>query len=441
MPDPKASRPERAFRSRRALNWVTLGLTYATFYMGRYNLSVANFSMSREFGWSKAEIGWILTAGFGVYGISTVINGPLTDRFGGRRVLLFGTAGAAVFNLLFGLGSLFGAGAKSWLLGYFIAAFALNNYFQSFGACAVVKVNSGWFRVDERGVFGGIFGAMIQAGRALTMAVGPLILAFLPWRWLFILPSLLLFAIWFAVFRTVRDLPEDAGLPALDTGDGSVAMAGPVPFSFLLRRVFTNPVMLSLTLASFCIGFSRQGLDQWMIRYFEEFHRIRDGSPLFAMLGWGAPMLGVAGGLLSGALSDRLFSARRPPVIFIFFVGQALFFFLLGRAVGPWSAVLAILGASLCINGCHGLLAGVATMDFGGKHASGSAAGLVDGAQYLAGAFAGHWMGLLLDRRGWGVWGYSLIPSAAVGALLMALLWNARPQGQSATAPGLAEAA
>ncbi len=432
MPD--APRHEPTFRRRRARNWLTLGTAYATFYMGRYNLSVANFSMSREFGWSKADIGWILTAGFAVYGFSTVINGPLTDRFGGRRVLLVGTAGAAVFNFAFGLGSLFGAGRGSLLLGYFIAAFAANNYFQSFGACSIVKVNAGWFRLEERGVFGGIFGAMIQAGRALTMAVGPVILAHLPWRWLFFIPSLLLVAVWLAVWRNVRDTPEQAGLPTLETGDGSGELEGPVSFSYLLAKVFRNPLMLSLTLASFCIGFSRQGMDQWMIRYFEEFQRVRHGAPLFLALGWGAPMLGVVGGLLSGALSDRLFAARRPPVIFLFFVGQILFFLLLGRAEGPWAAVFAILGASLCINGCHGLLAGVATMDFGGKHASGSAAGLVDGAQYLAGALAGHWMGLLLDRQGWGVWGYSLIPSAAVGAVLMALLWNAKPHAAAAAA-------
>jgi OPA family glycerol-3-phosphate transporter-like MFS transporter len=431
---PELPQHDDAFRRRRGINWFTLGLTYATFYMGRYNFSVAQKSLSDEFGWSKGDVGWILTAGFAVYGISTVVNGPLTDRFGGRRVLLVGTAGAAVCNLLFGLGSFFGVGARSWLLGYLATSFALNNYFQSFGACAIVKVNAGWFQLRERGVFGGIFGAMIQGGRALTYAVSGPLIAWFSWKWGFFLPSVLLTVIFFAVWRNVQDTPEAAGLPPLDTGDGSGHIEGRVPFGYLLRRVFTNPIMLTLTLASFCIGFSRQGLDQWMARYFQEVHHLTALSLKFQLLGWGAPLFGVAGGLLAGTASDRLFGSRRPPVIFFFFLGQLLSFGLLSRAVGPWSALGAILGASLCINACHSMIAGVASMDFGGKYAAGSAAGIIDGVQYLAGALTGHWMGNWLERYGWGNWAYMLMPTALVGACLMATIWRADPRRQAAAA-------
>jgi len=224
------------------------------------------------------------------------------------------------------------------------------------------------------------------------------------------------------------------GLPALDTGDGSDDIQGRVPFSYILRRVFTNPTMLTLTLASFCIGFSRQGLDQWMARYFQEVHKLTALSLNFQMLGWGAPIFGIAGGILAGNLSDRVFGSRRPPVIFCFFLGQIFFFALLSQAVGPWAALGAILGASLCISACHSLIAGVASMDFGGKHAAGSAAGIIDGVQYLAGAVTGHWMGAWLERYGWGHWAYMLMPTAAVGACLMAAIWSAHPSRKVAPA-------
>lgn len=425
---PEQPQHDAAFRRRRGINWFTLGLTYATFYMGRYNLGVAQLSISKEFGWSKADIGWIISAGLATYGVSTFINGPLSDRFGGRRVLLIGTAGAAVCNLLFGFGALFGVGAKAWLLGYFMAMFAINNYFQSFGACSIVKINAAWFTMGERGVFGGIFGAMIQGGRFLILSLGGLIVAYLPWQWVFFIPSLALAAIFFAARRNVRDSPESAGLPPLETGDASDAIDGPVPFSYLVRKVFSNPVMLSMALTSFCIGLSRHGLDQWMPRYFMEVHHLDGKTLAYQAVSVGAPLCGIIGGLISGTVSDKVFGARRPPVIFCFFVGQLLFFLLLSMAVSPYAAAAAILGASLCINGCHSLLAGVSSMDFGGRHAAASAAGLFDGMQYLAGAVAGHWMGLFLDQRGWSVWAYSLMPTAAVGAILMLFLWNARPR-------------
>src|SRR5512137_576203 len=109
-----------AFRRRRALNWLTLGFTYAAMYMGRYNLSFANKALSDTYGWDKTEIGAIITAALTLYGFSALFNGPIADRIGGRRAMLIGSVGAAFFNLLFGLGAYFGfLGTGSFLLGYF----------------------------------------------------------------------------------------------------------------------------------------------------------------------------------------------------------------------------------------------------------------------------------------------------------------------------------
>ena len=55
--------------------------------------------------------------------------------------------------------------------------YAANQYFQSFGALSVVKVNAPWFHVKERGVFGGVFGMMISSGYFLALTVGGWILA------------------------------------------------------------------------------------------------------------------------------------------------------------------------------------------------------------------------------------------------------------------------
>ena len=47
----------RGFRARRGLNWGFLGLLYTSFYMCRYNFSIANKSISEEFGFSRARDG------------------------------------------------------------------------------------------------------------------------------------------------------------------------------------------------------------------------------------------------------------------------------------------------------------------------------------------------------------------------------------------------
>jgi MFS transporter, OPA family, glycerol-3-phosphate transporter len=79
------------------------------------------------------------------------------------------------------------------------------------------------------------------------------------------------------------------------------------------------------------------------------------------------------------------------------------------------------------IFGVHGMLSGTASMDFGGRKAAATAAGLLDGVQYLGSGLVGFGLGWLLDVCGWKIWPYALIPFSVVGAALMLLLWNARP--------------
>jgi len=45
-----------AFRRRRGLNWLILGLTYASYYMCRYNFRYATPGMVEEFGFDKLAI-------------------------------------------------------------------------------------------------------------------------------------------------------------------------------------------------------------------------------------------------------------------------------------------------------------------------------------------------------------------------------------------------
>src|SRR5438132_10617798 len=116
-----------------------------------------------------------------------IFNGPLADRIGGRRAILVGAAGSAVMNFVIGLLFLGGWGTKI-IVGMSLL-YSVNMYFQSFGALSVVKVNAAWFHVRERGVFGGVFGAMISAGYFLALAVGGWILAHFPWYMVFIIPS------------------------------------------------------------------------------------------------------------------------------------------------------------------------------------------------------------------------------------------------------------
>ncbi|MFH1010217.1 MAG: MFS transporter, partial [bacterium] len=90
-----------AFRLRRFLNWFPLGLTYAFLYMGRYNLTVAKNALGELM--TKEQFGIIFAAGTITYAFAFLINGPLTDRIGGKKAILAGAIGSAAMNVLMGI--------------------------------------------------------------------------------------------------------------------------------------------------------------------------------------------------------------------------------------------------------------------------------------------------------------------------------------------------
>lgn len=413
------------YRRRRFRNWFPLGLTYATFYMGRYNFNVVKGDMGKMFHLDKGEMGVIATAGFWTYALSVMFNGPLADKIGGKRAILFGALGAALVNLIIGL--LFLSGWQTKIIVGMSLLYAMNCYFQSFGALSVVKVNSAWFHVRERGVFGGIFGIMISSGYWLALTVGGWILAHFPWYAVFLVPAAAILLMFLIDVFAVKDTPKGAGFEDFNTGDASAGDETPVDFSYIVKKVFTHPIILTIACAEFCTGFVRQGLLLYFTEFLKEVHHIPTGSWLYAWAGNGITIGGIAGGLLCGYMSDHWFQSRRAPVAFIFYIGQILSLLALGMAGSPELATFLIGFSCMWIFGVHGMLSGTASADFGGKKAAASAAGLLDGVQYVASGFTGFGLGFLLDKYGWGIWTYCIIPFSLIGGLLMLRLWNAKP--------------
>jgi OPA family glycerol-3-phosphate transporter-like MFS transporter len=410
------------------MNWLTLGFTYAAMYMGRYNLSFANKSLSDTYGWDKTEVGTIISAALTIYGVSALFNGPIADKIGGRKAMLIGVFGSVIFNLAFGLGAYIGfLGAGSVLLAYFASAWSLNAYFQSFSALSLIKVNSSWFHRRERGVFSAIFGSMIQSGRALIFVIGGIAVTFLPWQWVFFIPAVIMLGMGLVTAAVVRDSPEDVGYPAFDTDDASSGDTEKVDMKYLMKKVFTNPITITIAIAEFCTGFVRHGFEQWFPRYMQEAQHLALDSPVFQKGALSVVIAGIAGAFAAGTLSDWLFKSRRPPVAFLGYFLQILCLSVIWVSPGITWIITAFVINSFAISMVHSMLSGTASMDFGGRKAAASATGMFDGMQYIGGAAVGSGMGWMLEHLGWGAWGPSMIGFSVIGAVLMLKLWNAVP--------------
>jgi OPA family glycerol-3-phosphate transporter-like MFS transporter len=230
----------------------------------------------------------------------------------------------------------------------------------------------------------------------------------------------------------VRDTPEETGHPSFDTADASSGDTEPVNMKYLVKKVFTNPVTVTIAIAEFCTGFVRHGFEQWFPRYMQEAQQLALDSPVFQKGALAVVLAGIAGAFAAGTVSDWVFKSRRPPVAFLGYVMQ------IGCLAVIWAApslgwiIVAFVVNSFAISMVHSMLSGTASMDFGGRKAAATATGMFDGMQYIGGAAVGSGMGWLLETFGWGVWGPSMIGFSVIGALLMMRLWNAVPKGRSA---------
>lgn len=443
------------FMVRRFINWFPLGMTYAFLYMGRYNLTVSKNSLGALM--TKEEFGTIFAAGTATYALSFLVNGPLVDRIGGKAGIIIAAVGSSLANI--GMGVLTWMVITGRLTSHVVLAFSLvyaaNMYFQSYGAVSIIKVKAYWFHVRERGVFGAIFGTLISFGvyfafdwgekiaemakagpgkdigwlhaliqRVFALEDGP---GDATWAVFFIPAAILI--VWAALDAwLIKDTPEEAGFPPFDTHDASSGlMHVHLTTTDLLRKVFTSPLMLLFAAVEMTSGVLRNGIMQWYSIFAKEVPQpgaewIRDNWGLLLCV------FGIVGGFTGGLVSDKLFQSRRGPPVAV--LGSLMFMLTLVMAVSMGRSPLMIGVAALfivaAVTGVHSLMSGTAAADFGGRKATGTCSGIIDGCVYLGSSLQSVGIGYLASKS-WLWWPVFLTPFALTGSILAFRFWHELP--------------
>ncbi len=443
------------FMTRRFINWFPLGMTYAFLYMGRYNLNVSKNALGTLM--TKEDFGIIFAAGTITYAFSFLVNGPLVDKIGGKKGILIAALGSAVANGVLGLLTYLmvqGRLREHSVLAFSIV-YAVNMYFQSYGAVSIIKVKAYWFHVRERGVFGAIFGTLISFGVYFAFDWGQIIVEMSHpeysggGQWLhhllrslfaleggtgdaiwavFYVPSIFLL-IWAALDAwLIKDHPEDAGFAHFDTHDASSGlMHEEYTAKQLLKQVFTSRLMLMIAAIEFTSGVLRNGVYQWYFIFAKE---VPQPGAEFFLKNWGLLLclFGIAGGFIGGLLSDKIFHSRRgPPVVFLssfMFLMTVLMAVFLYRS--PYVLGLASVFISMAVIGVHSLMSGTAAADFGGRKSTATASGIVDGFVYLGTGVQSFCLGFMTSKS-WLSWPLFLMPFTLVGVFIALKIWNDLP--------------
>ena len=449
------------FLNRRFVNWLPLGMTYAFLYMGRYNLQVAKNALGPLMG--NQDFGMIFGIGTGVYAFSLLVNGPLVDKLGGKKGILIAALGATAANAAMGVivwmvltGRL--TTSLFWPLS---ALYAVNMYFQSYGAVSIIKVKANWFHVRERGAFGAIFGTLISFGFYFAFEWGQAVIdatlvaapgtpnwltgamraLFVPggstvdatWA-VFFVPAIILFGWAILDWFLIKETPEDAGFPYLETHDGSFGhMHETYSTLDLLKKVFLNPLMLMFAFVELTAGVLRNGITQWYTIFAKQVPQV--GAEFYAGH-WGLSlcMFGIVGGFAAGLISDKIFQSRRGPpaalfCAFMLMMAAVMAMTLFSMPILVGLSALLIVAA---VTGVHSLMSGTAAADFGGRKAAATCSGIVDGCVYLGSTVQSFAVGFLTDKNfshhSWQWWPIFLMPFALVGGLIAWRIWHELPE-------------
>src|SRR5580704_15365507 len=85
------------------IRWILISWMFviaAIAFLDRVNISIAGQSISREFGLTNLQLGWVFSAFVAGYALFQAPGGRLADLYGPRKVLALGTVWWAIFTAL-----------------------------------------------------------------------------------------------------------------------------------------------------------------------------------------------------------------------------------------------------------------------------------------------------------------------------------------------------
>ncbi|GGH13464.1 glycerol-3-phosphate transporter [Sphingobacterium alkalisoli] len=407
--------------------FVGIFLGYAAYYFVRKNFSFSIKDLQDTMGYTKAELGFAMSALSIAYGLSKFLMGNVSDRSNARYFLAAGLVLSSLTMIFMGLSSF----ATSSITIMFSLLF-INGWVQGMGWPACGRVVVHWYSIRERGTAMSIWNLAHNVGGFL---VGPLTILgvelFANWQARLYFPGLVAIIVAFISILLVRDTPQSCGLPPIEeynkdypkTYDSSQEKEFSAKEIFL-KYVLNNRLLWFIAIANAFVYLVRNGIVNWAPTFLQE---AKNFSPSEAA--WSASfyeLAAIPGTILCGVLSDKVFNGRRAPVTVIYMTLTLLAVFVYWTAPGAnqWIVNSSLWAIGFLIYGPV-MLIGVQALDLVPKKAAGTAAGLTGLFGYFIGdLLANAALGALVDKSGWDACFEAILFACALAILFTALTWN-----------------
>jgi phosphoglycerate transporter family protein len=395
---------------------------YAAFYLVRQiQFSIAIPSFVAEYGYSKTQLGSIITIWSIVYGVGKFINGYFSDRSNARYFMTIGLIGSAASCFFLGFGA---------SLYFFGIVYAINAWFQSMGWAPITRMLTHWFSPTELGTKWAFTSVAHQIGSAIIAFMASALILYHGWQAAFFVPAVLVFGVSCFLFNRLRDTPQSVGLPSIEEHHGLVKESREeeeenLPPKELIKVVLSNRLLYYVCMANMFFYIVRLGILNWAPTFLRELK----GATLMSS-GWqvvGYDLAGILGGIAAGWISDKYFSGRRGPVsvMYMLLLIISLCYLWYVPAGNQIMSALTMMILGFLVYGPQ-VLAGVASADIASKKAVGMAHGLTGTFAYLGSAISGICVGWIADHYGWNGGFMFFIVAAFLSTFFFSLTWSYR---------------
>ena len=344
------------YARRQRLVFVLTWLSYAAFYLTRKNFSVVKARLHDTVGISIDALAATDTAYLAAYALGQFVQGPLSDRFGPRRMLAFSMLGSAWCSALLGF---------SHVAYAFVGLFCLNGFFQAAGWSNGVKAIAAWFAPATRGKVMGAWATNYQVGGLVATALATWALTNAGWRSAFWLAALGVGAVGWAV---------GVYLPTCHAETAAGAQPGQ-PLATLMRR----PTLWAFGTAYAGLKLVRYSLIFWLPFFLHERQGMSESQAGYTSLAF--EVGGIVGALGLGILADRLGPGRRVLLVApsLFACAAALSAYQSLATHGPFAAFVCLVAIGALLVGPDAMISGVCAQDLAGAQSCGAAAGFING--------------------------------------------------------------
>lgn len=395
----------RRLHFRQGVTILLLFSGYGAYYFCRSDLSVAmplliDYLHGRGISIDSATIYLGTIASFGVlaYALGKLFLAELGDIWGGKRSFNIGLSGAILFTLLFACGG---------VLPVFTIAWIGNRLTQSIGWAGLVKVCSKWFSYSS---YGGVMGLLslsyLVGDAAARNTMGILVSHGYGWRALFYFAASVAGFCLLANVLFLRESRTEAGYAEPEENPLNVFASleeRPHGLWQLLRPLVNSRGFLYVCLLSLGCTVVRETFNTWTPEYLHSFSGLDPGRA--ASLSAIFPLVGAASVIITGWMSDQLGVTSRAAIMLVGLAtttGALIALAWIPRREAATEIPVMLVGlVAFCLLGPYSYLAGAFAIDFGGKQASATSSGIIDGVGYLGGVLAGGGVARVAVHFGW----------------------------------------